>query len=119
MNDIDTVMQGIGTQAKAAAAQLAYAQDRQKTLALEAAAKSVWDRRAWIIDENAKDLEYGRQKGLSEAMMDRLLLDEVRIKGIVDGLTAVAQQSDPVGKVLDQWDPLMVCRSKRSLHLWG
>ena len=104
MNDIDTVMQGIGTQAKAAAAQLAYAQDRQKTLALEAAAKSVWDRRAWIIDENAKDLEYGRQKGLSEAMMDRLLLDEARIKGIVDGLTAVAQQSDPVGKVLDQWD---------------
>ena len=104
MNDIDTVMQGIGTQAKAAAAQLAYAQDRQKTLALEAAAKSVWDRRAWIIDENTKDLEYGRQKGLSEAMMDRLLLDEARIKGIVDGLTAVAQQSDPVGKVLDQWD---------------
>ena len=43
MNDIDTVMQGIGTQAKAAAAQLAYAQDLQKTLALEAAAKSVWD----------------------------------------------------------------------------
>ena len=36
--------------------------------------------------------------------MDRLLLDEARIKGIVDGLTAVAQQSDPVGKVLDQWD---------------
>ena len=104
MNDIDTVMQGIGTQAKAAAAQLAYAQDRQKTLALDAAAKSVWDRRAWIIDENAKDLEYGRQKGLSDAMMDRLLLDEARIKGIVDGLTAVAQQADPVGKVLGQWD---------------
>ncbi|MBT4871245.1 MAG: gamma-glutamyl-phosphate reductase, partial [Marinovum sp.] len=88
MNDIDKVMQGIGTRAKAAAAKLAYAQDRQKTSALEAAAKIVWDQRVWIIDENAKDLEYGRQKGLSDAMMDRLLLDEARIKGIVDGLTA-------------------------------
>ena len=104
MNDIDKVMQDLGANAKAAAAQLAYAKDKQKRSALETAAKIVWDRRDWIIDENTKDLEFGRSKGLSDAMMDRLLLDLSRVQGIVDGLKAVARQTDPVGRVLDQWD---------------
>ena len=104
MNDIDRVMQDLGANAKEAAAQLAYAKDKQKRSALETAAKIVWDRRDWIIDENTKDLEFGRSKGLSDAMMDRLLLDLSRVQGIVDGLKAVARQTDPVGRVLDQWD---------------
>jgi len=69
-----------------------------------AAADAVWDRRAQIIAENARDLEYGREKGLSDAMMDRLLLDEGRIAGIRDALRAVADQADPVGEVLAAWD---------------
>ena len=104
MNDIDKVMQDLGANAKEAAAQLAYAKDKQKRSALETAAKIVWDRRDWIIDENAKDFEFGRSKGLSDAMMDRLLLDLSRVQGIVDGLKAVARQTDPVGRVLDRWD---------------
>ena len=61
-------------------------------------------RRAEIIEANAKDMEFGRDKGLSDAMMDRLLLNEERIKGICDGLRAVAAQDDPVGEVLAEWD---------------
>mgnify|MGYP002376126052 CR=1 FL=1 len=57
-----------------------------------------------IIEANAEDLAFGRDKGLSEAMMDRLLLDEDRIRGMVDGLRSVAEQRDPVGEVMAEWD---------------
>ena len=68
------------------------------------AADAVWKNRAASIEANALDLEFGRNKGLSDAMMDRLLLDEARVRGIVDGLRAVAEQADPVGAVMDEWD---------------
>lgn len=102
--DIPALMQDIGARAKAAAAELAFAPAPAKQKALEAAADAVWARRGEIIEANAKDLEFGRNKGLSDAMMDRLLLDEPRIQGIVDGLRAVAAQEDPVGQLMDEWD---------------
>ncbi len=102
--EITALMAEIGARARAAAADLAVADAATKRAALEAAADAVWDGRAEIMAANARDLEYGRDKGLSEAMMDRLALDEVRIKGIVDGLRAVAAQDDPVGEVLAEWD---------------
>lgn len=102
--DISSVMTQIGRNAKAASAQLAFAPAEVKQAALESAADAVWARRAEIIAANAKDMEFGRAKGLSDAMMDRLMLDEPRIQGIVDGLRAVAGQDDPVGKTLSEWD---------------
>ena len=107
MNEHDSIpalMADIGARAKAAAAQLAVATPQAKAQALEAAADAVWARRAEIIEANQQDLEFGRDKGLSDAMMDRLLLTEERIKGIVGGLRAVAAQDDPVGEVLAEWD---------------
>jgi glutamate-5-semialdehyde dehydrogenase len=102
--EIVALMAEIGARARAAAADLAVADPATKRAALEAAADAVWAGRAEIMAANARDLEYGRDKGLSEAMMDRLALDEARIKGIVDGLRAVAAQNDPVGEVLAEWD---------------
>ncbi|PCH95765.1 MAG: glutamate-5-semialdehyde dehydrogenase [Rhodobacteraceae bacterium] len=102
--DISSVMTQIGRKAKAASAQLAFASADVKQAALESAADAVWARRAEIIAANVKDMEYGRAKGLSDAMMDRLMLDASRIQGIVDGLRAVAGQDDPVGKTLSEWD---------------
>ncbi|MCB1335711.1 MAG: glutamate-5-semialdehyde dehydrogenase [Roseivivax sp.] len=104
MPDIHTLMADIGARAKAAAAELAFAPAEAKASALNAAADAVWASRAAIVAANAKDLEYGREKGLSDAMMDRLLLTEDRIRGIVDGLRAVAAQDDPVGQVMADWD---------------
>jgi glutamate-5-semialdehyde dehydrogenase len=104
MTDIANVMADIGARAKAAAAQLAFAPSERKQAALNAAADAVWKNRAAIITANAEDLDYGRGKGLSDAMMDRLLLNEDRIRGIVDGLRAVAEQPDPVGAVMAEWD---------------
>ena len=91
------VMADIGARAKAAAAELAFASAERKHAALIGAADAVWKRRAEIIEANRKDLEFGRDKGLSDALMDRLMLDEDRIRGIVDSLRAVAEQPDPVG----------------------
>ncbi|MCP5074035.1 MAG: glutamate-5-semialdehyde dehydrogenase [Rhodobacteraceae bacterium] len=102
--DIQAVMADIGRKAKAAAAELAFTPGAAKQAALLAAADVVWERRDDIIAANAKDLEYGRAKGLSPAMMDRLMLDEPRVQGMVDGLRAVAAQEDPVGVVLAEWD---------------
>ncbi|MGB0959705.1 MAG: glutamate-5-semialdehyde dehydrogenase [Halocynthiibacter sp.] len=97
-------MKNLGDRAKAASRVLAFATSAAKEKALREAAKAVWDMRAEIIKANQDDMEFGRAKGLSDAMMDRLMLDEPRIQGIVDGLNAVAGQVDPVGAVLSEWD---------------
>ncbi|KJS45383.1 glutamate-5-semialdehyde dehydrogenase [Roseovarius sp. BRH_c41] len=102
--EIVALMAEIGARARVASAELAIADAATKRAALEAAADAVWTGRAEIMEANARDLAYGRDKGLSEAMMDRLALDEARIQGIVDGLRAVAAQDDPVGEVLAEWD---------------
>ncbi|MCG6557035.1 glutamate-5-semialdehyde dehydrogenase [Ruegeria sp. 1NDH52C] len=102
--DISATMTELGKRARAAAAQLAFASAEAKRAALISAADAVWARRGEIIAANARDLEFGRDKGLSPAMMDRLMLDEARIQGIVDGLRTVAEQGDPVGEILAEWD---------------
>ncbi|MFY0679985.1 MAG: glutamate-5-semialdehyde dehydrogenase [Thalassovita sp.] len=104
IENISALMQDLGKRAKAASAELGFASAETKTLALNTAADAVWDQRADIIAANVKDMEFGRNKGLSPAMMDRLMLDEDRVQSIVDGLRAVAAQSDPVGEVLADWD---------------
>jgi len=102
--NIPDLMADIGARARAAASILATASGDAKRAALTEAADAVWSRRQEIIAANQQDLIYGRDKGLSPAMMDRLMLDQARISGIVDGLRAVAEQPDPVGAVLKEWD---------------
>ena len=101
---IPALMADIGARAKAASAALAEASAERKHAALIGAAEAVWKTREAIIAANALDMDYGREKGLSAAMMDRLMLDEARIQSIVDGLRTVAEQPDPVGEVLAEWD---------------
>jgi len=102
--DIAEIMKEIGANAKAAAAELAFSPAAAKKAALLAAADAVWARRAEIIAANARDMEFARDKGLSDAMLDRLMLDEPRVQSICDGLRAVAAQDDPVGEVIAEWD---------------
>jgi glutamate-5-semialdehyde dehydrogenase len=101
--NIPDLMATIGARAKAAARILAIATPQAKADALVAAADAVWAVRSAIIDANAKDMAFGRDKGLSAAMLDRLMLDEERIEGMVSGLKSVAAQDDPVGVVLEDW----------------
>ena len=75
-----------------------------------------------LIAENAKDLAAGREKGLSEAMLDRLMLDTKRIKGMADALREVAALPDPVGEVTRMWkrpNELMVGKMRIPLGVIG
>ncbi|MGR3551521.1 glutamate-5-semialdehyde dehydrogenase [Pseudooceanicola sp.] len=104
LENIPDVMRKLGEGARKAAAELAFASPDRKHAALIGAADEVWNQRSAIIDANAEDLAYAVDKGLSPAMLDRLELDEIRIRGIVDGLRTVAEQRDPVGDVIADWD---------------
>ncbi len=104
MTEMSRTMQEMGARARAAASVLAQATPETKAQALEAAASALWEARADVIAANARDMEAGRAKGLSAAMLDRLLLDEGRVQGICDSLRAVAAQPDPVGQVITEWD---------------
>jgi glutamate-5-semialdehyde dehydrogenase len=113
MSDIHADMISMGKRAKAAAAELAFASAERKHAALISAADAVRQSIPHIIAENQKDLAFGREKGLSDAMMDRLMLDENRLRNVVDGLRAIAEQKDPVGEVIEEWDRPTGLRIKR------
>ena len=101
--DVKDMMQGIGAAARSAARELAFATAERKHAALIGAAEAVWAARDAIIAANAGDLVFGAEKKLSPAMMDRLRLDEDRIRDMVDGLRIVAEAPDPVGAVMAEW----------------
>ena len=113
MENVADMMVDLGARAKAAAAELAFASSEAKAVALNAAADAVWAQRDAIIAANAQDMAFGRDKGLTDAMLDRLLLDEARIHGIVDSLRAVAAQDDPVGQTITEWDMVSGLHIKR------
>ncbi len=102
--DIGAMMAKIGADARAASTVLATAGSERKYAALIGAADAIWENRMAIMDANAEDQVYGEEKGLSPAMMDRLMLDEPRIRAMAEGLRNVAAQSDPVGEVMTEWD---------------
>jgi glutamate-5-semialdehyde dehydrogenase len=104
MTDIQTLMAKIGADARAAATVLATTGSERKHAALIGAAEAICDNIMEILDANAEDQVYGAQKGLSPAMMDRLILTEPRIRAMADGLRNVAAQRDPVGEVIAEWD---------------
>lgn len=104
MSDLGQQMNEMGACARAAASVLAYASPEAKTKALLTAADSMVAATDHIIAENAKDLDFGREKGLTDAMMDRLMLDAGRITAMAEGLRTIAGQDDPVGEVIAEWD---------------
>lgn len=103
VSDLGQQMNEMGARARAAASVLAYASPEAKTKALLTAADSMVAATDHIIAENAKDLDFGREKGLTDAMMDRLMLDAGRITAMAEGLRTIAGQDDPVGEVIAEW----------------
>lgn len=87
-------------QAKAAKGELTKLSSEDKNKALLAMADALEENSAEILEENAKDVEAARGK-ITDVMIDRLSLDESRIKGMADGIRDVVKLPDPVGRVLD------------------
>ncbi|WP_243370283.1 glutamate-5-semialdehyde dehydrogenase [Geotalea sp. SG265] len=96
-------IQKIASEARAASIAMARLSSAAKNELLLRMAQALEDNARSIIEENAKDLAAGEQKGLSAAMLDRLMLNEARIKAMADGLREVAALPDPVGEVTRMW----------------
>ena len=96
------MLEEYGKRAKAAARALACATTEEKNDALIKIAAAIEENAPAILTANADDLTNGRASGLSDALLDRLALNEARIAGIADSLRQVAQLPDPVGRVLEE-----------------
>ncbi len=90
----------IGRRAKAAEKTLSVASAELKNKALVAIAAALKENADIIIENNAVDIRNGREAGLSEAMLDRLMLDKARIVKISDAILEIVALDDPVGKTL-------------------
>ena len=99
MDDIAAYVTTQANAVKAAAPKLATLSAEVKDDALKAMAQALLDQSDAIVSANAKDLDAGRERGLTDAMLDRLTLTEDRIQQMADGLREVATLVDPVGQI--------------------
>ena len=97
-------MTALGRAAKEAATRLAATSGEQRNAALAAAATALRDNASRIIEANARDMAAARERGLSDAMLDRLLLDENRVEAMASGIETIIALHDPLGRVLDEWE---------------
>lgn len=91
----------MGKAAKEAAFQLSTATTAQKNRALTIIADELEANRDAILAANAQDIDLGRQSGLSDALLDRLLLNTERLAGIASDVRNVVGLQDPVGREMD------------------
>ncbi|WP_299510409.1 glutamate-5-semialdehyde dehydrogenase [uncultured Rummeliibacillus sp.] len=91
-----------GQLAKQASFEMNQKSTEEKNQALQLIAKQLQKDQQFIIKENEKDIVFGRGKGLSNSVLDRILLTEDRIKGMIDGIQLVVGLADPVGEVLEE-----------------
>lgn len=101
--DLAAAMLAMGKRARAAARVLALADADTKTRALNAAAAAVRAAAADILAANAADVAHAKAGGMTGSFLDRLTLTPERIAAMADGIDAVAELPDPVGKVTESW----------------
>ena len=104
VGDLQTVMNELGARARKASSVLAKAGPEARTAALKAMAARIRENADSILGANAKDMEAGRAKDLTPALLDRLELSPARLESVAAGLEAVAALPDPVGDVIANWD---------------
>lgn len=120
--DIKEQVFQIAKNARQAASAVANLSSVEKDEALVEMAEQLIHHTGMLIEENEKDVEVARKKGLSKAMIDRLTLDEKAIRAMARGLEEVAALPDPVGKVSSMWrrpNGLLVGRMRIPLGVIG
>jgi glutamate-5-semialdehyde dehydrogenase len=103
LNEIGALMQPIGRAALDAARVLAQTSTATKNRALQAAADALRARSAEILAANARDMTSARERNLSGALLDRLLLDAKRVEAMAKGIEDILQLADPIGTVITEW----------------
>ncbi|NLD87699.1 MAG: glutamate-5-semialdehyde dehydrogenase [Clostridiales bacterium] len=99
MNSIEI----LAARAKKASRVLSNAGSETKKNALGLISSALWEQREKIIEANLKDIEAGIQNNMRQGLIDRLKLDEKRIRSACDGVISIAGNSDPIGKVDSMW----------------
>ncbi|MEC8287510.1 MAG: glutamate-5-semialdehyde dehydrogenase [Pseudomonadota bacterium] len=97
-------MQEIGSNAKVAYERLSTASNEEKNDALHIIANEIENNEEYILSENNKDIQIAKSNNLSEAMIDRLSLNDIGIKNIASSMRDIAKLHDPVGNELESWD---------------
>lgn len=89
----------IGRNAKKASSELAnYSKDKKNRI-LKCMADTLLDEKKFVLQENLTDIRLAKKKGIENALLDRLMLDEKRIQAMAEGLKEVASLPDPVGRI--------------------
>ena len=101
MGSIKDLINTLGKNAKVASKALRSATTEAKNNALINIANDINQNRVSILDANRKDLENGKSKGLDDALIDRLMLDDERLDGIIESLNQIVALPDPVGEITD------------------
>ncbi|MEM6822771.1 MAG: glutamate-5-semialdehyde dehydrogenase, partial [Verrucomicrobiota bacterium] len=104
MSDLKNTISELCQKAKEASHALSLATSETKTLFLGKIAEGLETSKSEIFSANRRDLENGRSQGLSQAMLDRLEINETRMAKMIQGVRDVADLPDPVGQSLKDWD---------------
>lgn len=119
---LENTIVDIAKAARAASIDLARRSSGEKSAVLRKIADRIEAEAPKIQAENAKDLEYGREKGLSAAMIDRLTISDATIAAMANGLREVSELEDPVGAITQTWNRpngLQVSRMRIPLGVVG
>ncbi|PFO80098.1 glutamate-5-semialdehyde dehydrogenase [Bacillus cereus] len=93
-----------GQKAKKVAGELVLISTDQKNEALAAIANQLIIETAYILEENKRDIEEGKEKGFSASLLDRLMLTEQRIIDMTEGIKQLIDLRDPVGECVSAWE---------------
>ena len=101
--DAASIVAELGRRAKTAAAALRNAPTDSKNKALADAARMIRGEKTAILVANARDIDAAKAAGMSNALQDRLLLNDARIEGMAKGLDDIVALPDPVGATIEEW----------------
>src|SRR5436190_20444733 len=102
-SDVKGLMAAMGQRARSAARVLAYASTDAKNQALTSAAEAILAETPALLAANAEDIAAAKERGISNAFLDRLTLTDTRIQAMAQGLLDIAARPDPVGFVTANW----------------
>ncbi|HWU50391.1 MAG TPA: glutamate-5-semialdehyde dehydrogenase [Asticcacaulis sp.] len=103
LQTLEHLMTGMAEKARLGAEALRLATPETRTKVILEAAKAIRAREVDILAANAQDQQFARDKGLTDAMIERLILNPARVEAMAKGLEEVANLPDPVGRELARW----------------
>ena len=101
MDSIAELIQKIGQKARSASNSLRIASTAQKNNALISIANQIQDSKQLILDANDLDIKTAKKKGIDDALLDRLMLNDERLNSVIEGLHQISTLSDPIGQISD------------------